>query len=134
MPTAKLKVIHNFLKHCDDGKFDHFEEKPIYISKRGNILTYEISVQNHKHYYNFENSEELVEDFLKNVRSKIKPGRFAAMKCGVLIENYQPGPVENNTLIINTRHWSTETYRTKVFNYYISFSLKKNILKRVIVN
>ena len=25
---GKFKVIHNFLKRYDDGKFDPFEEKP----------------------------------------------------------------------------------------------------------
>ena len=40
----------------------------------------------HKDYYKSENSEELVEDFLKNVRSKFKPGHVAVMKCGFSIE------------------------------------------------
>ena len=94
----------------------------------------EISVQKHKDYYDCENSEELVEDFLKNFRSKFKPGCFEDIKCDFLIENYQPGPIENNTPIINSRYWSTQPYRTKFFNDYIFFSLKENILKTVIVN
>lgn len=77
---------------------------------------YEISVQKHKDYYDFENSEKLVDNFLENVRSKSKPWRFAIMKCRFSIENYQPGPTENNTLIINTRYWSIEPCRTKFFN------------------
>ena len=34
---------------------------------------YEISVQKHKYYYDFENSEKLVDNFLEKVRSKSKP-------------------------------------------------------------
>ena len=33
----------------------------------GNLTSYEILAQKHKEWYNFENSEELVDDFLKNV-------------------------------------------------------------------
>lgn len=77
---------------------------------------YEISVQKHKDYYDFENSEKLVDNFLEKVRSKSKPWRFAVMKCHFSIENYQPGPTENNTLIINTQYWSIEPCRTKFFN------------------
>ena len=36
--------------------------------------------------------------------------------------------------IINSRYWSTKTYRTRYFNDYVLFSLKENIEKRVIVN
>lgn len=56
------------------------------------------------------------------------------MKCGSSTENYEPGTDESDMLIINTLYWSTEPYRTKFFNDYTFFSLKKNILKRVIVN
>lgn len=47
LPTKKFKIIHDFLKHYDDGKFDPFEEKPIDISQCGNILTYQILVKKH---------------------------------------------------------------------------------------
>ena len=134
LKATKFKVIHDFLKYYNDGKFDLFEEKPIDISQRQDILTSEISVQKHKDYYDLENSEELVEDFLKNVSSEFKPGCFLVMKCSFSTENYQPGPIENYMPIINTWYWSTEPYRAKFFNGYIFFSLKENILRRVIVN
>ena len=38
----------------------------------------EILVQKHKDYYDFENTEELVEDFFI-----FKPARFVVMKCGL---------------------------------------------------
>ena len=116
LPTTKVKEIHDFLEHYDNGKFDSSEERPIYISQRGNILTYEISVKKYKYYHDFENSEELVNDFLKKVRSRFKVGRFVVMRCGFSIENYQPGPTENDTPIF------TEPYRTKLFNDYILVS------------
>ena len=71
---------------------------------------------------------------MKTVRNKFKFGRCVVMKCGSSIENYEPGTNESDTRIINTLHWSTEPYRTKLFNDYTFFSLKETILKRVIVN
>ena len=94
------------MKHYDDGKFNLVEEKPTDVSRRASILTCETSIEKHKDYYDFENSESLIDDFLKNVRSKFKPGRL-----------------ENGTLIINTRYWSTEPYRIKFLNDYIFFTL-----------
>ena len=115
------------MKHYDDGKFDRFEEKTNYISQSGNILTYKILVQKHKDYYDFDNSEELVDNFLKTVRSKFMPRHFLVRQCGFSIENYQPGPTENNTPMINTRYWFTEPYKTKFFDDYIFLSFKENI-------
>ena len=62
-------------------------------------LTHEMSVQKNKDFYDFENSDGLVD---VNVRSKFKLGHFVVMKCAFSIENYQPGPIENDTSIINT--------------------------------
>ena len=36
--------------------------------------------------------------------------------------------------LINIRYWTTETYNSIYFNDFIFYSLKNDILKRVIVN
>ena len=36
--------------------------------------------------------------------------------------------------VVNTRYWTTERFKTNYFNDYIFYSLRENILKRVIVN
>ena len=41
---------------------------------------------------------------------------------------------ENLRPIVNTRYWTTEPFKTTNFNDYIFYSLRENILKRVIVN
>ena len=56
------------------------------------------------------------------------------LKCGFLIEIIQPSLRENLIPILSTRHWTTEPYQTRYFNNYIFYSLRENILKRVIVN
>ena len=68
--------------------YDPFEEKLIDISQRRNMITIKFQFKNIKN-YDFQNSEELVGNILKNLRGKFKPVCFAVMKCGFSIENYQ---------------------------------------------
>ena len=37
IPTTKFRVIHDFLKHHEDGKLNQFEEKPTDITRRRNL-------------------------------------------------------------------------------------------------
>ena len=108
LPTTEFKAIQEFLKHYDEGKLNPFEEKPIDTIRWETKTSYEFSAQKHKEYYNFENSEELVDDFLKNIRSKFNPWEnYVVIKCGFLSKNLQPGPVENDSPTINMRYLST---------------------------
>ena len=72
----------------------------------------------HKHgdYYDFENSEETVDDFLNNVRSQPKPSGLKRIKCSFLIENIQQSAFENLRPILNKRYWTTDVYRASYFN------------------
>ena len=63
---------HDFLKHYNEGEDNLFEDKPIDIEKNANLLKFEITVNKHGEYYDFENSEKVVDDFLKNVCSRFK--------------------------------------------------------------
>ena len=47
-----------------------FEDKPVDVEKTFILLKFEITVNKHGDYYDFENSEEVVGEFLKNVRSQ----------------------------------------------------------------
>ena len=42
-----------------------FEDKPVDVEKMTNLLKFEITVNKHGNYYDFENSKEVVDDFLK---------------------------------------------------------------------
>ena len=50
-----------------------FEDKLVDVEKTANLLKFEITVNKHGDYYDFENSEEVVDDFLKDVHSRFKP-------------------------------------------------------------
>ena len=56
------------------------------------------------------------------------------MKCGFSLENLQPAPFETSAPIVNFRCWSTDPYQNTFFNDFVFYSLKNDILKRVIAN
>ena len=134
LSTEDSKIKHNFWKHYDDGQNVPLEDKPVEIKKTDSITGYEISVNKYRDYYNFENAEQFVDDFLRNVRSRFQPEGEVLIKCGFLIENIQPSVQENLRAIFNIRYWTTEPFKTRYFNDYIFYGLRENILKRVIVN
>ena len=112
------------MKHYDQGQDTVFEDKPVDIVKTSQILKYEISVKKFSGYYDFYNFEEVVEDFLNNVRSKFKSSGPGLIKCEFIIENIQQSVYKNSRPIRNTRYWSTDTYRANYFNDYVFHSLK----------
>ena len=59
-----------------------FKDKPVGVEKTANLLKFEITVNKHGDYYDFENSEH----FLTNVCSRFKP-KF--IKCLFIIETIQ---------------------------------------------
>ena len=99
------------MKHYEQGQDSIFEDKPLETKNNNQILKYKISVKKFGEYYDFYNSEELVDDFLNNVKSKFRPPGLILIKCGFIIKNIQQAVSENYRPIVNTRYWSTETYR-----------------------
>ena len=98
------------------------------------MTKYEISIMKHGEYNNFFNSEEIVDDFLKNACSKFKPSVLKHIKWAFVIENIQASAVENSAPISNSRFWSTEVYKGVYFNDFIFNRLKHHFLNRVIIN
>ena len=132
--TSSYKVKHDCLKHYDLRQDVTFEDKPLDIMRSPHIIKYEISVKKFSEDYDFQNSEELVHDFLHNVRSKFKPAGPVLIKCGFAIENIQQSVLENLIPILSTRYWSTDAYKATYFNDYVFCSLKQNILNKIIAN
>ena len=97
-------------------------------------MKFEITVNKHGDYYDFENSEEVVDDFLKNVRSRFKPSGLKLTKCSFVIENMQQSAFENLRPILNTRYWTTDVYKATYFNDFVFYGMRQNILSKVIVN
>ena len=112
--TRHYKIKHDFLKH-DEGQTDLYKDKPIDIIKLPFMTKYEISIMKHGEYYNFFNSEEVVDDFLKNVCSKFTRSVLKHIKGAFVIENIQASAIENSPPISNSRFWSTEVYKGVFF-------------------
>ena len=66
-------------------------------------------------------TREVVDDFLRNVRSRFKPSGMKLIKSSFVIENIQQVMPENLRPIMNTRFWTTDAYKTRYFNdfYFI---------------
>ena len=111
-----------------------FEDKPVDVEKTANLLKFETAANKHGDYYNFENSEEVVDDFLKNVCSWFKPSGLTLIKCSFVIENIQQSAFEKLRPILNTRYWTTDVYKATYFNDFVFYGLRQNILSKVIVN
>ena len=60
---------HNFLKDNGEVSRNETEDKPLNYSNLGDIEIDKVKFSEPKNYYDFYNSEEIVEEFLKNVRN-----------------------------------------------------------------
>ena len=88
--TTKCKSYHDFLKHYSSGK-NVIEEKPLSVTSIGNMTKFEISYQEHSTYYDFYNSEILVDEFLFNVKTLIRRSDTDFfVRCGFSLKNIQP--------------------------------------------
>ena len=134
IPSSKFKLFHDFLKHYDEGK-NVVEEKPISITKIGNITKFEINYQNHSSFYDFYDPVTVVEEFLFNVKNRIPRSSVDFLvRCGFSLENVQPKLDNYDEPLKNSRYWSTEPIQTKSFNDFVYFNIRESILKRVISN
>ena len=134
IPTTKFKFFHDFLKHYSKGK-NIIEEKPIIVTKIGKITKFEINYQNHSSFYDFYNSESVVDEFLFNVKNKIQRSNVEVLiRSGFSLENIQLALDKYNEPLKNSRYWTTDPIQTKSFNDYVYFTIRDSILKRVINN
>ena len=139
---------HYINYHNVDEKYDYFkrllvdendvlvEEKHLTIVEIGvSIKKYEIKFSEHSDFYDFFNADKLVDDFLTDVRRKIKrSNEYFLIRGGFSIEHFQPTLDNYNEPLKNTRYWSTEPIESKSFNDFVYFNIRESILKRVIKN
>ena len=135
IPTSNFKQSHDFLKHYERGKNFADEDKPISITDIGSIKKYEINFSSRSSFYDFYNPTHIVDEFLSNVREKIKRRDYDFLvRCAFSIENVQPTLDQYSEPWKNTRYWATEPIETKSFNDFVYFNVRESILKRVINN
>ena len=124
------------MEHYIDGEKKPAEFKTIGIRKDNEIIIYNINFEKHSDEYNFYNSQELVDEFLFNVKSRFKPLNKVIFKTDFSIENIQNASLTLPTFtdITNTRYWTTNVYKGIYFNDFIISEIRSDILKRVIIN
>ena len=71
IPSVKFKLVHDFLKHYDEGK-NVIEEKPLNITKIGKITKFEINYQEHSSFYDFYDSIKLLRNFYLMSKIRLK--------------------------------------------------------------
>ena len=135
------KAEHDFLKHYMIGsgndENDAFDDtvRPLNVISQGVIKKFEITFREHSSYYDFYDSEALVDGFLAEVKNYVfRYNNDVLIRAGFSIENIQQALSDYSEPLVQTKYWSTEPLLTKSFNDFISFKLRESILKRVINN
>ena len=98
------------------------------------LVIYQIEYKKYKNLYSFYNSEKCADEFLQNIKYRFHATTKKRFKCSFIIENTQNSIRNDLQPLLNTRYWTTETYDSIYFSDFIFYSLKNDILKRVLVN
>ena len=120
LTTSNFKVKHDVLKHYNEGNTNLFEEKPVDILKTVKLLHFATADNKYGDYYDFENSEEVVDNLLRNVHSRFKLTGLKLIKSSFVIENIRQAISENLTPIMNTRI-SSDTFIRHVILMILCF-------------
>ena len=134
------KTTHDFLKHYDKGFLDNnlidfTVDKPLKVTKIGDIDKFEITFKEHSSSFDFFDSVGVVENFLNIVKDKIPVYRSSVLiRAGFSIENIQQALNNYTEPLTQSRYWSTEPMLARSFNDFVYFKIKESILKRVINN
>ena len=131
------KTTHDFLKHYEKGllSIDFNLDKPVNVTKIGDIQKFEITFKEHSSSYDFFDSVAVVENFLNQVRNTMpRYDTDILLRAGFSIENIQQALDNYLEPLLQTRYWSTEPIQTKSFNDFVLFKTRESILKRVINN
>ena len=136
------KAEHDFLRHYirkisngNDNK-DKNNQKPLTLIRLGSISKIEVSFKEHSSYYDFYDSEALVDSFLAQVKHLVPQNDIDMLiRAGFSIENIQPIVNDDYSKpLTQTRYWSTEPFQSKSVNDFVVFKLREGILRRVINN
>ena len=105
------------------------------ISKRSSITYYSINHFLHKNYYDFYDARKTVDDFIFSVDNKFVLRGKVSVQGSMELINYQPEEETDQIIELESRRsWLTDVYIYVFFNGYIQEEIRKNFMKRVIIN
>ena len=124
---------HKIWSHYQFGGQLPAENKARNILKRRNFLKTFSKFDQHQDFYNFFDSEKLLDVFLSVFQLKFLPMENVEVQSTFSLINYEPAESEYLVETINKRSWITDVYDYS-FNKYVKRGLKQDMLKRVSVN
>lgn len=96
---------------------------------------YEIDSTEYADHYDFEDSDDITDNFLLNVSSKFTPlKQEVVIKCDLKLQNIQALPAGFVIPIINSRYWSTNAYRIVYIPWLFILCSKRQSEKTVTIN
>ena len=104
---------------------------PLNILRRGVISYFSINYFQHKYFYNFFDGEKVVDRFLSRFERSLTPDKEVKFQGYDELINYQ---LSETIELESERVWLTDLFAGKYFNEYIRGEIRKNFLKRVIIN
>ena len=123
------KRSHCFLSHYKQSGGSN--NKPLSISKKSLTTYYSINYFLHKNHYDLYDAEKTVNDFIFPVESKCKVNVHHSMER----INYQPAEETGHIIELESRRsWLTNVYTYVFFNVYVQEEIRKNFVKKVIIN
>ena len=127
--NCRLKKNHNFLVHYQQTGGSMNQQLPVNILRRGPAIYYSINCQQRKDFYD----EKIVNSFFDSVKECFSPNERVEFKMQgyIKIKNYQR---TETVELENIRVWLSNVFVGRYFNQFIRREMKKDILKRVIVN
>lgn len=75
LETNWVKNVHNFVKHYAEVKHIPFDDRAVTKQMFGGILNSKISYKEHQEFHDFHNTDELIENFLVNVKQQVQDYR-----------------------------------------------------------
>ena len=105
------------------------QQLEVNVLRRGPITYYSTNFHQYKNFYDFCD-EKPVDSFFNSVKELFVSGRGKEFKMQGYFElkNYQQTELEN------TRMWLKNVFIGRYFNEFIRSEMKKDILKKVIIN
>ena len=128
----RLKKNHNFIFHREQQVGGSANQQlPLNILRRGVITYFSMNYYQHKTFYDFFDSEKIVDSFLNTFQRSFVPIKKAKFQGYIELINYQQAELIE---LESKRIWVTDLFAGKYFNQYIQAEIRTNFLKKIIIN
>ena len=126
------KKNHNFIFHREQQVGGSTNQQLLLnILRRGVITYFSINYYQHRTFYDFFDSEKIVDSFLNTLQRSSVPNKKVKSQGYIELINYEQAELIE---LESKRVWVTDVFTGKYFNQYIRAEIRTNFLKKVIIN